>query len=34
LVDRVDDSGPDRIVARKMVSANEPFFEGISLAIL
>lgn len=28
LVDRVDDSGPDRIVARKMVSANEPFFEG------
>jgi 3-hydroxyacyl-[acyl-carrier-protein] dehydratase len=28
LVDRVDDLGPDRIVARKMVSANEPFFEG------
>ena len=28
LVDRVDDLGPDRIVARKMVSANEPFFQG------
>ncbi len=28
LVDRVDDLGPDRIVARKMVSVNEPFFAG------
>lgn len=28
LVDRVDSVSPDRIVARKMVSANEPFFEG------
>jgi len=28
LVDRVDELGPDRIVARKMVSANEPFFQG------
>jgi 3-hydroxyacyl-[acyl-carrier-protein] dehydratase len=28
LVDRVDDLGPDKIVARKLVSANEPFFAG------
>ena len=28
LVDRVDELGPDKIVARKMVSANEPFFAG------
>ncbi len=28
LVDRVDVATDDRIVARKMVSANEPFFEG------
>jgi 3-hydroxyacyl-[acyl-carrier-protein] dehydratase len=28
LVDRVDSATADRIVARKMVSANEPFFEG------
>jgi 3-hydroxyacyl-[acyl-carrier-protein] dehydratase len=28
LVDRVDSVSDDRIVARKMVSANEPFFEG------
>jgi beta-hydroxyacyl-ACP dehydratase FabZ len=28
LVDRVDDLGPDKIVARKLVSANEPFFMG------
>jgi 3-hydroxyacyl-[acyl-carrier-protein] dehydratase len=28
LVDRVDSTTADRIVARKMVSANEPFFEG------
>jgi 3-hydroxyacyl-[acyl-carrier-protein] dehydratase len=28
LVDRVDEIGPDKIVARKMVSANEPFFQG------
>ncbi len=28
LVDRVDEVGPDRIVARKMVSVNEPFFQG------
>jgi beta-hydroxyacyl-ACP dehydratase FabZ len=28
LVDRVDELGPDKIVARKLVSANEPFFAG------
>jgi len=28
LVDRVDDLGRDKIVARKLVSANEPFFVG------
>ena len=28
LVDRVDEIGEDRIVARKMVSRNEPFFNG------
>jgi beta-hydroxyacyl-ACP dehydratase FabZ len=28
LVDRVDDLTPDKIVARKLVSANEPFFTG------
>ncbi len=28
LVDRVDSVADDKIVARKMVSANEPFFEG------
>ena len=28
LVDRVDDLGCNRIVARKLVSANEPFFQG------
>ena len=28
LVDRVDDLSPDKIVARKLVSANEPFFTG------
>jgi 3-hydroxyacyl-[acyl-carrier-protein] dehydratase len=28
LVDRVDSVSSDRIVARKMVSVNEPFFEG------
>lgn len=28
LVDRVDDLGPAKIVARKLVSANEPFFAG------
>jgi 3-hydroxyacyl-[acyl-carrier-protein] dehydratase len=28
LVDRVDSATADRIVARKLVSANEPFFEG------
>jgi beta-hydroxyacyl-ACP dehydratase FabZ len=28
LVDRVDSLTDDRIVARKMVSANEPFFQG------
>jgi 3-hydroxyacyl-[acyl-carrier-protein] dehydratase len=28
LVDRVDERSPDRIVARKLVSANEPFFAG------
>jgi beta-hydroxyacyl-ACP dehydratase FabZ len=28
LVDHVDEVGPDRIVARKLVSRNEPHFEG------
>jgi beta-hydroxyacyl-ACP dehydratase FabZ len=28
LVDHVDEIGPDRIVARKLVSRNEPHFEG------
>ena len=28
LVDRVDEIGADRIVARKLVSRNEPFFDG------
>jgi beta-hydroxyacyl-ACP dehydratase FabZ len=28
LVDRVDERSADRIVARKLVSANEPFFTG------
>jgi 3-hydroxyacyl-[acyl-carrier-protein] dehydratase len=28
LVDRVDSVSGDKIVARKMVTANEPFFEG------
>jgi 3-hydroxyacyl-[acyl-carrier-protein] dehydratase len=28
LVDRVDEIGEERIVARKMVSRNEPFFNG------
>jgi 3-hydroxyacyl-[acyl-carrier-protein] dehydratase len=28
LVDRVDSRSADEIVARKMVSANEPFFQG------
>ena len=28
LVDRVDSATDDKIVARKLVSANEPFFEG------
>jgi beta-hydroxyacyl-ACP dehydratase FabZ len=28
LVDRVDSVTDDKIVARKMVTANEPFFEG------
>jgi len=28
LVDRVDELGPDRIVARKLVSRNEPHFNG------
>jgi len=28
LVDRVDEIGPDRIVARKLVTRNEPHFEG------
>jgi 3-hydroxyacyl-[acyl-carrier-protein] dehydratase len=28
LVDRVDELGPDRIVARKLVTRNEPHFEG------
>ena len=28
LVDRVDSATADKIVARKLVSANEPFFEG------
>jgi beta-hydroxyacyl-ACP dehydratase FabZ len=28
LVDRVDEIGEDRIVARKLVSRNEPFFNG------
>jgi beta-hydroxyacyl-ACP dehydratase FabZ len=28
LVDAVDELGPDKIVARKMVSRNEPHFEG------
>ena len=28
LVDQVDELGPDRIVARKLVSRNEPHFEG------
>jgi beta-hydroxyacyl-ACP dehydratase FabZ len=28
LVDRVDEIGADRIVARKLVSRNEPFFNG------
>jgi 3-hydroxyacyl-[acyl-carrier-protein] dehydratase len=28
LVDRVDEVGPDRIVARKLVSRNEPHFNG------
>jgi 3-hydroxyacyl-[acyl-carrier-protein] dehydratase len=28
LVDRVDEIGEDRVVARKLVSRNEPFFNG------
>jgi 3-hydroxyacyl-[acyl-carrier-protein] dehydratase len=28
LVDRVDELGPERIVARKLVSRNEPHFNG------
>ena len=28
LVDRVDEIGEDRLVARKLVSRNEPFFDG------
>jgi 3-hydroxyacyl-[acyl-carrier-protein] dehydratase len=28
LVDRVDELLPDRIVARKLVSRNEPYFDG------
>lgn len=28
LVDRVDELGADKIVARKLVTANEPFFQG------
>ncbi len=28
LVDRVDEVGPDRIVARKLVTRNEPHFNG------
>jgi beta-hydroxyacyl-ACP dehydratase FabZ len=28
LVDRVDSVADDKLVARKLVSANEPFFEG------
>ena len=28
LVDRVDALTPDKIIARKMISVNEPFFEG------
>jgi 3-hydroxyacyl-[acyl-carrier-protein] dehydratase len=28
LVDRVDELGPDRIVARKLCTRNEPHFEG------
>jgi len=28
LVDRVDEIGEERIVARKLVSRNEPFFDG------
>jgi 3-hydroxyacyl-[acyl-carrier-protein] dehydratase len=28
LVDRVDELGPDRIVARKLVTRNEPHFDG------
>ena len=28
LVDRVDEVGPDRIIARKLVSRNEPHFNG------
>ena len=28
LVDRVDEIGEDRLVARKLVSRNEPFFQG------
>ena len=28
LVDRVDELGPDRIVARKLVTRNEPHFNG------
>ena len=28
LVDRVDEIGEDRLVARKLVSRNEPFFNG------
>ena len=28
LVDRVDEVGPERIVARKLVSRNEPHFNG------
>jgi len=28
LVDRVDSLGGDKIVARKLVTANEPFFQG------
>jgi beta-hydroxyacyl-ACP dehydratase FabZ len=28
LVDRVDEVGPDRLIARKLVTRNEPHFEG------
>jgi 3-hydroxyacyl-[acyl-carrier-protein] dehydratase len=28
LVDRVDEIGPDRVIARKLVSRNEPHFNG------